>query len=70
MSLAAITPTGFVTERGVLHIFEDPDDLRAFLRRNQRDFSMCAWIEGLVIHVKGDQDGERNGGGSGPRQEG
>lgn len=45
---------GFITRHRVLHLYEDPDDLRKdlFEWRQDRDFSMIAWIDKTIVHNK------------------
>jgi hypothetical protein len=49
----AFKSTGFVTRHGVLHLFADADDLRAFMDEIGRDWGMIAWIESVEFHPKG-----------------
>lgn len=46
--------TGFITRHGILHLYEDANDLREDLVKWDKDWSMIAWIEKTIIHQKGE----------------
>lgn len=52
---------GFITRHGILHLYENTEDLRKDLTswKDNRDFSMVAWIDDYIIHPEGDCETEK-----------
>jgi hypothetical protein len=44
--------TGMITKDGVLHLYASAEDLRKDMTLWGKNWSQCAWLEGVEFHEK------------------